>query len=242
MTASAATGFNSRRYAVSWRTSSDVRELLRYGVARSFMRLPSLTSSGSVIHLVRFVSLSSIRPAPRVSRVAKCVRLGAGMTTVSSKLSRNADRRPASLARSFRALGPCHVLVEWQLLQFWANRVWPAMASALTNSTGGLRIESSQSWNCSGSSALTRNRILACASPQNSAHWPKKTPTSSARIANWRTSPGMMSTFPASFGTQKLCITSSEFKVKLTHWPTGMRISFAVTTSSPGYSISHHHW
>ncbi len=54
--------------------------------------------------------------------------------------------------------------------------------------------------------------------------------------------PGITSSLPASFGGQKLWITSSEVSLRATGLPAGMCSSLAVTTPRPGYSNSHHHW
>ena len=53
---------------------------------------------------------------------------------------------------------------------------------------------------------------------------------------------GTTSTLPASFGGQKLWMTSAEVSSISTRRPAGMCSSLAVTTPKSGYSYSHHHW
>lgn len=84
--------------------------------------------------------------------------------------------------------------------------------------------------------------MLACDSPQYSAHWPSYRPGSSASSLRWWTLPGTRSCLPARRGTQKEWITSTDSIVTYTGCPAGMCISLAVTTSISGYWTSNQNW
>src|SRR6266566_4366306 len=84
--------------------------------------------------------------------------------------------------------------------------------------------------------------MLACDTPQNSAHCPEYSPTESARNAMRVTCPGVASRFPPSAGAQNEWITSADVIDSCTGLPTGTCISFAVTIPRFGYLYSHHHW
>ena len=92
--------------------------------------------------------------------------------------------------------------------------------------------------------AMTSNPIWAWAAPQYWVHCPVYLPGESAWIHCWFTSPGIACVFPASIGTQKPWITSALFNLIRTGWPTGIRISLAVTKRCAGsgcsYSTFHH--
>ena len=97
----------------------------------------------------------------------------------------------------------------------------------------------------SGGSATTRNPILACWCPQNSAHWPRYSPAESACSQRLFSRPGIRSRLPLRLGGQKLWMTSVETSSTTTGRPTGMWISLAVVTQCCGsesrYWTSHHH-
>ncbi len=78
------------------------------------------------------------------------------------------------------------------------------------------------------SSTMTRKRMFACDSPQNSAHCPKTTPAESGVNVIRVVRPGITSRFPPSLGAQKLWMTSAEVMTRVTGRPTGMCISLAV--------------
>ena len=78
---------------------------------------------------------------------------------------------------------------------------------------------------------MTRKFILACCSPQNSAHAPRYSPGSSASSTSVLGPSGSMSSLPCSSGTQKLWMTSAEVSVSSTGSPAGMWISLATVTS-----------
>lgn len=71
--------------------------------------------------------------------------------------------------------------------------------------------------------------MLACWSPQNSAHWPRYTPGSEASSHRLLRCPGIMSVLGPSRGTQKLWMTSSVVSASRTFTPVGMWISLADT-------------
>ena len=70
--------------------------------------------------------------------------------------------------------------------------------------------------------------MCACCRPQNSAHSPEVRADRVGGEARWLGWPGIVSIFPASWGTQKLWITLSEVRRRSTGWPAGMWISLAV--------------
>ena len=76
--------------------------------------------------------------------------------------------------------------------------------------------------------------MLACCSPQNSAHAPPYSPGSSASRTSVLVPSGSMSSLPCSSGTQKLWMTSADVSRSSTGSPTGMWISLATVTSSSG--------
>ena len=79
----------------------------------------------------------------------------------------------------------------------------------------------------------TSSAMFACCRPQNSAHWPRKTPVRSAWSVTRFVRPGIRSIFRFSSGTQKLWITSPVVPTTFTFVFTGMCSSFAVT-APPG--------
>src|SRR5262249_16492595 len=90
--------------------------------------------------------------------------------------------------------------------------VWQPHLSAWTPaSRSALGLTSSWLWThalyASIGSAITRNRMLACESPQYSAHWPRNVPGRDASIfRNW-VRPGTTSFLPLSSGTQNEWMT-----------------------------------
>src|SRR6185312_7281148 len=106
-------------------------------------------------------------------------------------------------------------------------------------------ISASQASNAARGCATTKNAILACASPQYSAHCPRYVPGVSARNQSALVYPGMRSLLPFRLGAQKLWITSSDCSRSWMGTPTGTWISLAVVTSFVGsglvYRTSHHH-
>src|SRR5256885_3384965 len=88
--------------------------------------------------------------------------------------------------------------------------------------------------------------ICACCAPQNSAHWPRKIPVLVGVMVMSVLRPGMRSSLPARLGTQKLWMTSLDWRLMCTGTPTGRGSSFAVRTIFDGsdelYWTSHHHW
>ncbi len=82
---------------------------------------------------------------------------------------------------------------------------------------------------------MTRMPMLACETPQNSAHWPRYSPGVSAVNVSRFSRPGTTSRLPPSWGTQKLWITSGPSSTSATGRPAGTCSSFAVTIWSAGY-------
>ena len=92
----------------------------------------------------------------------------------------------------------------------------------------GSRLVAATPSNSAAGMATTCSAISACGPPQYSAHWPRKTPGRSARRRRYVVRPGIMSTLPASFGIQKLWMTSADRSANSTVRPAGMRISLAL--------------
>src|SRR5262249_18792121 len=86
-----------------------------------------------------------------------------------------------------------------------------------------------------------------CWMPQYSAHWPTEVPGRVGSIHTWLVLLGITSILPASWGTQKLWMTSTDSRVMKVGvgWAgslTGTWSSLAVTTPSLGYRNSHQNW
>ena len=107
-------------------------------------------------------------------------------------------------------------------------------ASCDDGSRGGWACAVTHRSKAPGDCAITRKPMWACWIPQNSAHTPRYVPAFSAVNRSTFRCPGMVSTFPASSGTQKLCTTLSDSSPISTCWPTGMWSSLAVTIWRPG--------
>src|SRR4029079_7371596 len=97
-----------------------------------------------------------------------------------------------------------------------------------------VRMWAAQASYSAGLEALTWNAIRACWIPQNSAHWPGKSPAESALNHIRVCRPGNTSRFPANRGGQKLWTTSAEFCSSSTVLPTGTCSSLAVVTLASG--------
>ena len=114
----------------------------------------------------------------------------------------------------------------WQPAQVCVSNTRRPGASDGAAGSASRAIQASKS---AGASATTRMIMLACCSPQNSAHCPRYTPGSDASSHNVLGWPGIMSVFGPRRGTQKLWMTSSVVSASCTFTPAGMWISLADT-------------
>ena len=187
------------------------------------MPVPTLTSSGSRRNAVRSavvlstVSDSSVRAAGDVGEVRRRVR-------------RRRDDAADGVAAS------PHPLVDEQL----SGRARP---SSLAGAAAGACWAATQRVELVRAARRSTSRpMLACCSPQNSAHSPPYTPGSSASITRVFVPSGRTSSLPCRSGTQKLWMTSAEISRSSTGSPTGTWISLATVTSSARYCADHQNW
>ena len=172
---------------------------------------PGLTCCGSRIQPARLPGVFGIVAAPSESRLARWRQVGPDRAArVRARRSCGSTRtpsraRPAGLARASRSAAAAPAL--------------PARAShALELRRAAPRRRTSA--------------MCACWSPQNSAHWPRKTPALSARRRRPSfVRPGIMSIFRFSCGhPEAVDHVAARRRGRAPGTPTGMWISFAVRT------------
>src|SRR5437867_3437138 len=110
-----------------------------------------------------------------------------------------------------------------------------------SGSIGGRFCAATQASKSSRDWTMSFIRMLACETPQNSAHWPGNVPIFSGVNHIAFVCVGMTSRFPPIAGNQKLWMTSAVWREIATGCPIGTCSSLAVVMSSPGYWNSHHH-
>src|SRR3954451_23614895 len=206
---------------------------LSRAVLRQFTGVPVTSPRRSPVQLGSFRSKT---PPTNVVRLMRWVRFGAAPDTSCWSAW---DTRSWPLA-SFSPL------TVWQRAHWLTNTDSPVSVDPAGAGAAGSFWLVTHFWKSGGERATTRMRMLAWERPQNSVHWPRYSPGSSASIHRGCTRPGTASRLPLRRGIQNEWITSREVMASFTLTPVGMTISSAVTIGPfgpawPGYWNSHHH-